>query len=562
MATEVRVRLYPQQDDFVADPRRYTAFIGGRNSGKTYSGSVKALELASRLGCVAAPELPDAGARRQASIPGNGSTNRASRTPQDAGQRAIPRWNAEIIFVTLESESRVRGPNYAWGWADEVEYVTDRKIWRAFKGAVRDGDTPQLFVTSTPKGRRLVWDEWVIGATAHHALYKATTYDNPFIDADDYVAGLGYDGVFYDQEITAEFVTFEGLVYPKFDRTTQVRHIDCALWATILALDVGTRNPTALLTIRHAGDRIHVEREIYRRGMSSDDIADVAESEWRRSAPLALVIDPSAAGISGSLQQRGLRVRPAKNDVVAGIKRMTSVLKDITVDPSCVNTIAEFESYAYPEEGKSIATDAPVKANDHAMDSLRYAVMELSRARLPVRQLVRRQPDPAHRDGPQVRGRLCLPLLPRRRRCRKPAARLPHPGRTQGSPGPPGAPDPGQPEPVHERGRIHRPQRHGDGDAGLRRRREGAVAGGLPVELWPLRPDWLTRRVDPFGKRTLDWDYRVPGEDARTISPDDLIIIPYRHDERQERPGVSRCRSRPARSGSIRAHRIPEGVPR
>jgi HK97 family phage portal protein len=64
-------------------------------------------------------------------------------------------------------------------------------------------------------------------------------------------------------------------------------------------------------------------------------------------------------------------------------------------------------------------------------------------------------------------------------------------------------------------------------------------AAGLPVELWPLRPDWLVPHLDPLGRKTTRWDYRVPGAAVRVVAADDLIVVPYRHDERQERPGVS-----------------------
>ena len=64
-------------------------------------------------------------------------------------------------------------------------------------------------------------------------------------------------------------------------------------------------------------------------------------------------------------------------------------------------------------------------------------------------------------------------------------------------------------------------------------------AANLPVELWPLRPDWLTPRLDPMGRRTRLWEYRIPGADRRLIPSEDLIVVPYRHDDRQERPGVS-----------------------
>jgi HK97 family phage portal protein len=59
----------------------------------------------------------------------------------------------------------------------------------------------------------------------------------------------------------------------------------------------------------------------------------------------------------------------------------------------------------------------------------------------------------------------------------------------------------------------------------------------LVTQLWPLRPDWLKR------ERTNDgagrWVLRVPGLDPRTIADDDLLIIPYRQDERFGSFGVS-----------------------
>lgn len=379
MSAGLATKVYATQKEFIVDPKRYTAFIGGRNSGKTYSGSIKALLCAARggLGCIAAPSFPmlEHGAKAQFLQRLDESGEPYTKTRDSV---LIPRMNAEVLFVTLESESRVRGPNYAWGWADEVEYVTDRKIWRAFKGAVRDGAQPQLFVTSTPKGRRLVWDEWVVGKTAHHALYKATTFDNPFIDAADYVAGLGYEGVFYEQEITADFVTFEGLVYPAFDRTKHAQPLATGGWAAILGVDAGVRNPTAILTLRFSGERRHVEAEVYRRGMGSRDLLATVEQAADECGALALFVDPSAAALITDLERDGYPVVKANNDVMGGIREVTALIGSdlLSVDPGCVNTIAEFESYAYPDNKRE--SDNPVKAHDHALDALRYACMGLA----------------------------------------------------------------------------------------------------------------------------------------------------------------------------------------
>jgi phage terminase large subunit len=371
-------RLYPVQDDFVHDQRRYPAFIGGRNSGKTYSGSIKALLRATGggLGCIAAPSFPqlEGGAKRQ-------FIDRLNETgmmfnPTRTGIH-IPTWNAEVIFVTLESESRVRGPNYEWAWPDELEYVVDRKIWKALLGAVRAGDNPQVFPTTTPKGRRIIYDEWVAKPTHHHSLYTATTFDNVFIDAADYVSALGYEDQFYEQEIMAGFVSFEGLVYPGFNELTNVRTVDVTGWQPILGLDLGTTNPTVILTAYYAGDRLHIASELYERGMSSDRITDEAVRVWDDVNPSHIVVDPSAAGLIQSLEERGIVVVRANNDVKVGIITVLSRLPNLTVDPSCVHTIAEFGAYQYRQSG-SAQSDTPVKANDHAMDVIRYLCMDLA----------------------------------------------------------------------------------------------------------------------------------------------------------------------------------------
>lgn len=376
------IDLYDTQWDFVTDQHRYPAFIGGRNSGKTYAGSIKALIRATEpsLGCIAAPSFPqlENGAKRQflARLDEFGIHHLPTRTgivipPQHEGA-----FGSEVVFVTLESESRVRGPNYDWAWPDELEYVIDRKIWQALKGAVRAGPNPQIFPTTTPKGQRIIHDEWVVRNTHHHSLYTATTYDNRYIDAADYVAGLGYEGAFYDQEIMAEFVSFEGLVYPGFNHLVNVAVVDTDGWQPLLGLDLGTRNPTSILTCWYSGERLHVSAEIYESGMSSDRITDEAVSVYRAVKPHHVVVDPSAAGLILSLEAKGCRVVKADNDVKVGISTVTSHLPHITIDPGCVHTIAEWGQYQYRKSG-TVDSDTPVKANDHSMDVIRYVCMDL-----------------------------------------------------------------------------------------------------------------------------------------------------------------------------------------
>lgn len=373
---EKAVELYAVQHDFVADDHRYVAFVAGRNSGKTFAGSWKALTRAQRggLGVIAAPDFPmlEFGAKR-AFLERLREMNVRYELNQQRGVVTIAAWKAEVRFATLETEARVRGPNYAWGWVDEVEYVTDRNIWAALKGAIREGAAPQLFVTTTPKGRRLVYEEWVTAPTPQHALYTASTRDNPFIDADEYIAGLGYSGRFLEQEIEAKFVGYDGLVYPDWTRD-RLTELDCDGWRTVMGVDVGTRNPTAILTIRIAGDgRSHVERMVYQRNMSASEVVAAIQAEADRVSPEAIYVDPSAAGYVLDLRRTRYPVRKADNDRKRGVQIVTTAIADgMTADPSCTALADEFELYHYPDGNEK---DDPVKEHDHALDALRYALV-------------------------------------------------------------------------------------------------------------------------------------------------------------------------------------------
>lgn len=378
---EIPVRVYDQQYTFINDTSRYPAFIAGRNSGKTVAGAKKAVMRCNEpgLGVVAAPTFPmlEHAAKRAFMRELDQAVSFAPQLAyvQHKSTKTIylPTTGAEVMFASLDNPDSVRGPNFDWGWLDEPGYVTEEG-WKTLKGGVRAGDHPQLWTTGTPKGRQhFLYREWMVDPDQEHTFHHATSHLNPFADP-DYVAAMNYQGDFYAQEIGGEFVAFEGLVYPGFSRN-QVHMVDTDGWNTGLALDVGTNNPTALLTFHYGSDRIHQLRELYQRGLGATDIVDLAVAEYHRVGAEWIVCDPSAAGIITDLESRGLRVRKAQNAVVEGIARMTSALPTITIDPSCVFTIAEYESYQYPLNGTK---DIPLKANDHAMDASRYFVMEVT----------------------------------------------------------------------------------------------------------------------------------------------------------------------------------------
>lgn len=368
--------FYPQQFRFLTDTIRYPAFVAGRGSGKTYTGARKALQWASKggLGVIAGPNFPAVKmGPKPAFLKALDEAGVKYFENKNEAKLYIPRFRAEVQFAGLDNDTYLRGPNFCWGWIDELDFVSDAEMWRAFKAAVREGIDFQLFATSTPKGRRIIYGEWVEKNDDFHHLYKASSLDNPFMDAESYVQGLGYTGRFYDQEINAEFVGFEGLVWQEFNREHHVRTQDCDGWRSVFGVDIGTRNPTAILTVRGEPERRHVQQEVYRAGMTSEEITTTIEAEADRLRPDKIFLDPSAAAYIETLKRHGYPAEKAENDVSFGIGQVaTAFAEGMTIDPSCVNLIAELESYHYPDNKTD--SDKPVKQFDHLCDALRYAI--------------------------------------------------------------------------------------------------------------------------------------------------------------------------------------------
>lgn len=295
---------------------------------------------------------------------------------------------SELIIGGLDKPDKVMSREYDLIYVNEATEITEED-WEKLTTRARWGVMPyqQVFGDCNPQGpghwlyKRAQSGKTTMLFSVHEdnpELYDATTGQWTEKGA-AYIAKLdALTGFRRDRLRFGRWTAAEGVVYPAFNRQTHVRRVNCDGWATVLGLDVGTRNPTALLTIRHSGDRIHVERELYERGMSSDAITDAAVSAYTESGADYLVIDPSAAGLIASLTARGIPTRKADNDVKVGIARVTSILGDLTVDPSCENLITEFETYRYPSGGRSDHNDTPVKEFDHALDALRYVVMDLA----------------------------------------------------------------------------------------------------------------------------------------------------------------------------------------
>lgn len=248
---------------------------------------------------------------------------------------------------------------------------------------------------------------------SEYITYRFTTLDNPYIKREE-IEKFKQESTeeYYDQEILAKFTKYTGLVYKEFQREVHViEPFDIPEnWSIYRGLDFGSTNPTACLWIAVDGDdNWFVVSEHYATGATIDMHAGVINSNnLSHRNIVATYGDPSGAQWIQEFAQRGIYITPANKEtgtnfntwVRYGIEKVAERLKVIPghgvptvqergqssstlgmpslfVFRSCISTIKEFETYRWKEKSVTQAQDlnepdVPEKANDHAMDALRY----------------------------------------------------------------------------------------------------------------------------------------------------------------------------------------------
>lgn len=139
----------------------------------------------------------------------------------------------------------------------------------------------------------------------------------------------------------------------------------------------GTQNATVfLLWTKDQKGRWACIREYYYSGRdekkqkTDSEFADDLGKWLEGISPKRIVVDPAAASFIAEMKKRGYSVKPAKNDVLDGIRFVASLLaqKETVFCECCENTIQEFASYVWDSKAAERGEDKPVKTADHCMD--------------------------------------------------------------------------------------------------------------------------------------------------------------------------------------------------
>ena len=280
---------------------------------------------------------------------------------------------------------RLRGSSIKYCYGDEVvtwneevfEMLKSRldKEYSCFDGTCNPGGPGHWFKKFLDSGADVFSQQYGID-------------DNPFLpEIVRESLKREYTGVFYQRYILGQWVAAEGAVYPMFERGRHVSADVPDARFTWVGVDYGHTNPTAFIRLGLGEDgRVWALDEYYHitgetgarspRQYARDLVRFARGSE-------CVVIDPSAEGFLLQVHEDcpSLRLKKADNAVLDGIQLVAALLDAgrLMVHPRCGRLIGELEGYLWDSKAQERGEDRPIKQNDHAVDALRYGLMNYRR---------------------------------------------------------------------------------------------------------------------------------------------------------------------------------------
>lgn len=393
-------RKHVKQSAFHNAVRRHDVvlFNGGRGSGKTTAGAIQAILEALEYqpgarGVVVAPSYP---MLEDASMAEFFKWLPRSEIGEFFKQRRVLvlRNGSEIAFRSADNPDSLRGPNRAWAWFDEPRNLRTREAFDIVMAQLRP--TKKVWLTTTPAGIfHWLYDLFVASPVPNAKVINVRTTDNPYLPPEyhDYLRSQ-YTGAFAAQELDAQWVSFEGLVYDNFDMAGNVTEdadyrdgLD-VLWGVDDGYAYGegpghaSYHPRVILLAQVTGEGgLNVFAEYARTGIAdyNDTLDEVLALPY--AEPLLAYVDGAAAMLRGALSERSIiNANGSDRPVVEGIKNVRRLICDangkrlLHIHPRCANLIRELQSYRY-DDRSSQATGGepkPLKVDDHGPDALRY----------------------------------------------------------------------------------------------------------------------------------------------------------------------------------------------
>jgi len=410
--------LFDYQAEFVRSRARFSAFIGGVRSGKTFAGAVKGLNRGFLLPTTGAVIAPTSGMARDVLVP----------QYAELAEGRIAKWNAstgdlfldngsKILFRSADNPERLMGLTLDWFHLDEAAQLP-RRVWEVLVNRTISTGGPG-FLTTTPRGKNWLYrlvESWKDDPDAQ--IFTAKTADNPLIDPEEIDrARRQLDARYFRQQFEASWESDSLRVYEDFspelhvlDEPWQIRDN----WPIYIGIDFGWTHPSAIIWAQLSPDgRWFVFDELVEQHLRLETIAgailgdtvSIQSRSFRARVPYSRVerVISGAEGLQSRQEAGGesalsalsamgiTRVAISRSGILSGINAVRAKLLTaeseirLRFDPRCRRVIDDIAGYGYQQDdGGAPAGELPLKdgIHDHSMDALRYMIESVTPLKL------------------------------------------------------------------------------------------------------------------------------------------------------------------------------------
>lgn len=344
-----------------------------------------------------------------------------------------------------DAESKIRGATFAGSLCDEVNLYPQSVFNQLMARMSVPG--AQCFCNCNPDSPfHWFYTDYIMNdQITNKKIWKFTLDDNLSLDP-EYIMSLKqmYTGVWYERMIDGNWAAAEGLVYDQFDRkkhvvdaVAQIReavqngiHPHSIQWlvgcdygtATVMSWGLYAKLPSGLIYkvreyywdavkrgrqqtdgefVKDFGQFAVIPAELnpvlrvpqtppvppsypFNRNLVGVQNRGITTTLTSGSGIEAVYCDPSAASWKQELLRKSYKVFDGDNDVVNGIRKVSSYLTcgKFFIDKSCENTIKEYSTYAWDPKAQKLGQDKVIKSHDHTCDTDRYVIYTSSQFEL------------------------------------------------------------------------------------------------------------------------------------------------------------------------------------
>ena len=292
-----------------------------------------------------------------------------------------------------DAESKIRGATFAGALCDEVNLYPKSVFNQLMARLSIEG--AKCFCNCNPDSPyHWFYTDYIQNEDIEDKkIWKFLMSDNLSL-SQEYITSLSqmYTGVWYERMILGNWVAAEGRIYDMFEPTVHMIdthqyilqagvHPNAIKWyvgcdygtSTVMSWGLYAKMPNGVfLKVKE----FYYDARVKKVQKTDGEFLEMFINWLDGLIPQAVYCDPSAASWKVLLMRNGFRVQNADNDVINGIRHVSTMLQGgkYYIDLSCKNTELEYNSYVWNPDAQQKGEDKPVKDHDHTCDTDRYVL--------------------------------------------------------------------------------------------------------------------------------------------------------------------------------------------